>query len=230
VAAPEAPPRFAERPTEAIVRDGLWLALPPAAAAAVLGALGLGVAAGALALLAGFVLFFFRNPARSVPGDERTVVAPADGTVIEVAEGEEPDGGKVLRIGIFLSVFDVHVNRAPLAGRVLAVEREPGGHRAAFRRGAERENARLTLTLETAGGERVRVVQIVGWVARRIVCHPKPGEWIARGARYGLMRFGSRTDVLLPPGAEPLVSRGRHVRGGASPIARLAGPGQAGPQ
>lgn len=205
--------------------DGWGLALPPAAAAALLGMLGFAWTAGTLAILAGFVLFFFRNPTRGAPGDERTVVAPADGTVIEVAECEEADGGKALRIGIFLSIFDVHVNRAPLAGRVLGIEREPGGYRAAFRKGAERENARVTLTLETAAGERVRVVQIVGWVARRIVCHPEPGQWLERGVRYGLMRFGSRTDVVLPAGSEALVSRGRHVRGGASVIARLPAPG-----
>jgi phosphatidylserine decarboxylase len=213
---------FRERPTAPIVPDAYPLAALPAILA--LGAAGLGapwIGAG-LAGIALFVLAFFRNPARAVHGDDRTVVAPADGRVIAVGEVEDGRGRKGVRVGIFLSVFDVHVNRAPVAGRVVSLER--GGRRflAAYDARAVRENVRLARELELADGRRVLVTQIAGWVARRIVCHPQPGQWLPRGARYGLIRFGSRTDVLLPPGTEVVVRPGQRVRGGASVLARLA--------
>ena len=126
-------------------------------------------------------------------------------------------------MGIFLSVFDVHVNRAPIAGRVVSIERGGTSYLAAFNRRAETENVRCTLTLETGRGERVRVVQITGLIARRIVCHPRVGDWVRRGDRYGLIRFGSRTDVVLPLSAELRVRRGDRVRGGSSVLAQLPG-------
>jgi phosphatidylserine decarboxylase len=214
---------FQERPTEIVVRDALGLMLVPLALAGGLGALGWHAAGFACLGLAGFVAFFFRNPPRPVSGDERAVVAPADGRVLEAGEIELPDGRKAVRVGIFLSVFNVHVNRAPVAGRVVTVSRGGSAFRAAFDRRAPTENVHCTLQLETARGEKVEVTQITGWVARRIVCHPQPGEWVERGARYGLIRFGSRTDVLLPEGTELRVSRGESVRGGTDVIARLSG-------
>ena len=212
---------FQERPTEIIVGDAFRFALAPLALAGVFGWLGwTGLGFAALGLAA-FIGFFFRNPPRLIEGDECTVVAPADGRVVEAAEIEAPDGRKRVRIGIFLSIFNVHVNRCPVAGRVVDVQR--GGTRflAAFREQAAAHNVRCSLLLETARGERVRVTQITGLIARRIVCHPAVGEWIRRGDRYGLIRFGSRTDVELPPDAEILVRRGARVRGGSSAIARL---------
>jgi phosphatidylserine decarboxylase len=212
---------FRERLTAPLVPDAWRFALPLAAAAAALAAVGLGGAAGAAAVLAGFVVWFFRNPERVVPAAPGLVVAPADGRVVAAGEIELPDGSKALRIGIFLSVFDVHVNRAPVAGRVLSVERSGSAYLAAFHRDAERRNVRATVQLETAEGLRVGVVQITGLIARRIVCHVEPGEWLARGARFGMIRFGSRTDVVLPPGSEMLVEGGDRVRGGATVVARL---------
>jgi len=214
-------PLFAERPTEPIVRDGLALAVAIGAGAVVAG-LAVGPwLGGPLLALALFTLAFFRNPAREIPGDERTVVAPADGRVLEAGEIVRPDGSRAQRVGIFLSVFDVHVNRSPVAGRVVSVERGGTRYLAAFDRRAETDNVRLELALETGRGERVAVVQITGLIARRIVCHPRVGEWVERGARYGLIRFGSRTDVVLPLAAELRVVPGQRVRGGASVIARL---------
>jgi phosphatidylserine decarboxylase len=220
---PSAAPRFAERPTEPIVRDGLWLAVAIGAAAAVAGLFGGPWLGGPLLGLAVFTLAFFRNPARAIPGDERSVVAPADGRVLEAGEILRPDGTRAQRVGIFLSVFDVHVNRSPVAGRVVSVERGGTRYLAAFDRRAEAENVRSELVLETARGERVAVVQITGLIARRIVSHPRVGEWVERGVRYGLIRFGSRTDVVLPPEAELRVRRGERVRGGASVVAVLRG-------
>jgi phosphatidylserine decarboxylase len=223
-ASPEADPqapRFRERPTEFVVRDALVLGAAPLAAAGVFGALGLPAAGFVCLGLTVFVAFFFRNPPRLLPGDERTVVAPADGRVLEAGEIELSDGRKAKRVAIFLSIFNVHVNRAPVAGRVISIEH--GGRRflAAFNRRAEDENVRCTLRLETERGERVDLTQITGLVARRIVCHPQVGEWLERGARYGLIRFGSRTDVVLPEAAELRVRRGEPVRGGSSVIAQL---------
>jgi phosphatidylserine decarboxylase len=214
-------PRFRERPTAPIVPDAWPLALPLALGAIAAALAGWSLLGAAALGLAGFVVAFFRNPARAVAGGPRDVVAPADGRVLAVDEVEDERGRKGLRIGIFLSIFDVHVNRAPVAGRVVSIERGGRRFRAAFDPRGERDNVRLALELETEAGRRVLVTQITGLVARRIVCHPQPGEWLERGARYGLIRFGSRTDVLLPPGAEALVARGDRVRGGASVIARM---------
>ena len=217
------PPVFQERLTGPLARDAYAIAIP----LVLLGVAGLSVGfpvLGALALGLGvFVTAFFRNPTREIPSAEREVVAPADGRVIALDEMELPGGEKGLRIGIFLSVFDVHVNRAPVAGRVVAIERSGDAFLAAFNPEAETRNVRLDLTLELASGARVRVAQITGLIARRIVCHAKIGEWLPRGARYGLIRFGSRTDVLLPAGSVARVAKGDRVRGGSSVLAELPG-------
>ena len=211
---------FAERPTEWLVPDAYRfgsIVLAASALAGIVGATSLAVLLFGLAL---FVAAFFRNPERAVPGDDDVVVAPADGKVIEVGETELADGSKALRIGIFLSIFDVHVNRAPVSGRVVAIEKSGNAYLAAFDADAPRRNVRCDLTLETEAGERVVVSQITGLIARRIVCYPEIGEWVERGARYGLIRFGSRTDVVLPPECEAKVSHGERVRGGESVVAR----------
>jgi phosphatidylserine decarboxylase len=218
---PAAPPVFEERLTGPLAPDAYRLALPLLAAGALLLAFGFPVL-GVLALGAGgFVTAFFRNPSREIPLGAGEVVSPADGRVIAVGEAEGADGSKGLRIGIFLSVFDVHVNRAPVAGRVVAIERSGDAFLAAFNPEAETKNVRLDLTLELASGARVRVSQITGLIARRIVCHAQVGEWLARGARYGLIRFGSRTDVWLPAGSRARVAVGDRVRGGSSVVAEL---------
>ena len=215
-------PIFQERLTSKVVGDAFALGALPLGLGVVSALLGWGVLAVVFLAASAFVAFFFRNPAREGPEDPRAVLAPADGRVIEVGEIEEENGRKRLRIGVFLSVFDVHVNRAPVAGRVIAIERGGSRFLAAFDRRAERENVRCAMTLETAAGVRVGVVQIAGLIARRIVCQPRVGEWLERGVRYALIRFGSRTDVVLPPEATPRVAAGDRVRGGASVIALLA--------
>ena len=217
-------PVFAERPTALVVADAWVFAAPLALAGGLAIGLGAPWIGAALAGLGTFCIAFFRNPPRRFAGDERDVVAPADGRVIAVDELDDERGVKGLRIGIFLSVFDVHVNRAPVSGRVVAIERAGTRFLAAFDPRGERKNVRLAMTLETARGERVVVVQITGLVARRIVCHPRVGEWLERGTRYGLIRFGSRTDVWLPLGSQACVKRGDRVRGGATRLARLPEP------
>ena len=216
-------PVFAERPTEFVIRDGFVLGVVPLVLAGLAGLAGLPSLGFAFMVLTVFTACFFRNPPRFIPEDESVVVAPADGRVLEVGEIETASGEKRLRIGIFLSVFNVHVNRCPLAGRVVSIERSGSKYRAASSREAESANVRSTMTLETAAGERFQVAQITGLIARRILCFPEIGEWVRRGDRYGYIRFGSRTDVLLPPRAEPKVRRGDRVKGGSSVLARLEG-------
>ena len=128
-----------------------------------------------------------------------------------------------MRLGIFLSVLNVHVNRCPLAGRVVAKDWGGQSFLSSGNSSAEAENVRCALTLETALGLRFQVVQITGLIARRIVCHPQLGDWIQRGDRYGLIRFGSRTDVLLPLTAAAKVKARDRVRGGSTIIAQLEG-------
>ncbi len=219
---PEAPV-FAERPTEFIVTDAFVLGALPLALAGVAGVLGSSWLGAVFLGCTVFVAAFFRNPPRFIAGDERSVVAPADGRVLEAGEIELADGTQAKRVAIFLSVFNVHVNRVPIAGRVVSIERGGTSYLAAFNRRAETANVRCTLSLDTARGERVRVVQITGLIARRIVCHPLVGDWLRRGDRYGLIRFGSRTDVVLPLTAELRVRRGDRVRGGSSILAQLPG-------
>lgn len=214
-------PRFEERPTEFVVRDAFLLGAVPLTLAAMVGAAGFTGLGFAFLGLTLFVGLFFRNPKRLIPGDDRTVVAPADGRVIEAGEVELEDGTKGKQVAIFLSVFDVHVNRAPVPGRVVSIERSGSKFLAAFNRKAETENVRLDMLIETDRGELVVVSQITGLIARRIVCHPEVGEWLDRGVRYGLIRFGSRTDVLLPGTAELRTRRGERVHGGSTVIAQL---------
>jgi phosphatidylserine decarboxylase len=215
------PPVFEERLTGLLAPDAYRFALPLFAVGGLGLALGFGLLGSVAIGLGVFVTSFFRNPSREIPAGAREVVSPADGRVVAVDEIEGPGGEKVLRIGIFLSVFNVHVNRAPVAGRVVAIERSGDAYLAAFNPEAETRNVRLDMTLELASGAHVHVAQITGLIARRIVCHAVVGEWLTRGVRYGLIRFGSRTDVLLPAGSQAWVQRGDRVRGGASILAQL---------
>ena len=167
------------------------------------------------ALLTGCVAAFFRDPERQIPLTPGAVVSPADGRVLEIVDELEGQ-----RISIFLSVLDVHINRAPYTGRVRAVTYTPGKFLAAYRREASTVNEANTVALEHDGFTFV-VKQIAGVLARRIVCRVQPGDVLEKGQRFGLIRFGSRTDLTLPPEAEVLVSVGESVRGGESVLAIL---------
>ncbi len=187
------------------------------------------IAPGVLLL---FTLYFFRDPRRVPPGDERTIVSPADGKVVDIEEVDEPEviGGKALRVGIFLSIFNVHLNRAPLAGRVNFVKYRPGKFLAAFNERATSENESNTIGLETGhaapggGALRLKVKQISGIIARRIVCACREEQELARGERFGMIKFGSRTELYLPVGAAELaVGIGDKVRGGRTVIGTVTG-------
>jgi phosphatidylserine decarboxylase len=174
-------------------------------------------------LLTLFVISFFRNPERTPPGDDKTVVAPADGTVIVVELVKEtPLGTDALKISIFMSVFNVHVNRVPLDGTVVDIAYVPGRFLDARDGRASSENERNGVVLETAAGVRIAFVQIAGLIARRIICYPRVGNLLVRGTRYGLIRFGSRVDVYLPVDVEPLVKLGDTTTAGETVLGRLA--------
>ena len=167
---------------------------------------------------AGFCGFFFRDPERRPPDETTALLAPADGRVTEAGPANEGEPG-TQRVSIFLSILDVHVNRAPAAGEVRAVRYREGAFRAAFRKDAAERNERNELEMTTGRGT-IRIRQIAGVVARRIVCRVRAGDRLARGERFGLIRFGSRTDLLLPAGVNLAVRPGDRVRGGLTVIGK----------
>jgi phosphatidylserine decarboxylase len=174
-----------------------------------------------------FLLFlctvaFFRDPERAVPSDPNVIVAPADGAVMDILELDENEvlKAKTRRVGIFLSVFDVHTNRAPINGRVIYRQQRRGLFLDARRPDCSEKNASMTWAFENT---RVTIVvrQITGAIARRIVAWANVGDELKKGERFGMIRFGSRTELYLPLSATVLVKVGDHVAGGATPIARL---------
>lgn len=175
---------------------------------------------------AAFSAWFFRNPARTTPQDADAVISPADGVICQIAEVEETEWlrGKATRVSIFMSVFNVHVNRAPVAGRVASTRHTPGRFAIASLDKASTENERNAILLETPRGRKLLFVQIAGSVARRILCYAKPGDALAAGQRFGLIRFGSRVDVYFPAGqSAPSVTVGQKVVGGETVLGRFTG-------
>jgi phosphatidylserine decarboxylase len=173
---------------------------------------------GVLIFLGVFVLFFFRDPERTPPPDPQAILSPGDGRVMEVVE-EALNGQAGRRISIFLSIFDVHVNRSPVAGRITAIEYRTGKFYAAMRGRASAENEQNAFHVSSERGD-VIFKQIAGWVARRIVCWKSVGDSVTRGERVGMIRFGSRMDIWLPDRVEIVVRPGQHVAGGTSILAR----------
>lgn len=201
-----------------MIKDGIYYGVGFGLAALAIGLAFSPWWAAPLALLAAFCLWFFRDPEREIP-DGPVAVSAADGVVTHVRE--LGDGRQ--RVSVFLNIFDVHVNRSPVAGRVTAVEYDRGGYRMAHLETASERNERNALTIQPdrEGASPVVVKQIAGLVARRIVCYKKVGDTLARGERFGLIKFGSRTDVELGPEWELTIQVGDRVAGGSSVIARL---------
>ena len=172
-------------------------------------------------LVAFLVLLFFRIPSRRYEGDAGAVLAAADGLVTVVDEVEDPavGPGRFHRVVTFLSVFDVHVQRAPAAGKVLASQLTRGRKVAAFREDAGTVNEQHLTVLELASGERIGMRQIAGLVARRVVCYLEPGDTVARGELFGLIKFGSRVDLLVPVSYRVVVKKGDRLKTGLSPVA-----------
>lgn len=209
-------------PHPIIAREG-W----PFVAIAVVVALLVHVAAGALWaaplwLIALFVLQFFRDPPRAVPRQALAVLSPADGRIVAIEETQDPYAQRdALKISVFMNVFNVHSNRAPVDGTIRQVEYFPGSFLNAALDKASLANERNALVIDAAGGHTVTAVQVAGLVARRILCYVKPGDTVARGQRYGFIRFGSRVDVYLPLTAQPRVAIGEKVAATSTVLAEL---------
>ena len=203
-----------------MVRDGYIYGLSLLAVAAVLAwATGTWVWSLVPVLLAGFFLWFFRDPQRAIPKGEGLLVSPADGVVTETVSIETPEGPRQ-RISIFLNVFDVHVNRSPIAGEITAVRYQKGKFLNAMNRECAERNEQNIVTVRGEGMEIV-FKQIAGLIARRIVFNQSVGDRVERGQRVGLIKFGSRTDIILPAEAEIRVKVGQRVKGGSSIVAEM---------
>jgi phosphatidylserine decarboxylase len=170
-----------------------------------------------------FTVYFFRNPERCIPQEPGSVLSPADGKVIFVGEVQEERyfQDRVVKVSIFMSVFNVHVNRVPFGGKVVDMFYNKGEFFNASLDKASLQNEQAGLLIETDGGQRLLVVQIAGLIARRIVTYPVVGDLLERGQRYGLIRFGSRVDVYFPPGANVLATVGDHTVAGETILAYL---------
>jgi phosphatidylserine decarboxylase len=199
-----------------IVKDAFRFLVPLLVSAGLAFIFGLYLAAVLVMLLAVFVAFFFRNPKREIPPDPRVIVSPADGRVVRIERV-----GDVTRLSIFLSIFDVHVNRSPIAGQIEAIEYKPGKFKPAFNHAASIDNER-NIIMVTQGNVKLVFTQIAGIIARRIVCWKKVGDRVGKGELIGLIRFGSRVDVIFPAGTEVTVERGARVRGGSSAIGMIS--------
>jgi phosphatidylserine decarboxylase len=204
-------------------KDAYRFALPLLALGIVLTVMGwhsivVSILAGVFFVLALFVFYFFRDPQRAIPTDPDVIVSPADGKVVEVVD-ELLDSKMGHRISIFLNIFNVHVQRSPVAARVADVVYRPGKFYAAFRSDASVENEQNIIYLHASRGT-VVFKQIAGAIARRVICWKTEGENIAIGERVGLIRFGSRVDVWLPMDTELKIKRGDIVKGGESILAK----------
>lgn len=197
-----------------VAAEGWPFILPLAVVTVLLFALGWKNTGIVVLLLTLFVLFFFRDPDRPVPTDNNLVISPADGRVIVIKNVFEPTYLKqdVQQISIFLSVFNVHVNRSPVGGTVETVKYNPGKFHVASVDKASLDNEQTAMIIVN-GKQKVLVKQIAGLIARRIVCYAKPGDTIKAGERYGLIRFGSRVDLFLPRDAEIRVKVGDRIKG-----------------
>ena len=206
-----------------IAREGYRLILTFGALALVALALGWTLIGIMLVLVTLAVAAFFRDPERIIPAGENLVLAPADGKVVSIAPASE-DGlfkGAATRISIFLSPLDVHINRMPVGGQIAEVNYKRGSFLAAYNAEASERNEQNALKIINGASHSIGVVQIAGVLARRIVCRVKQGDKLARGARFGLIMFGSRTDTYLPKGCSVDVIEGQRVKGGETILGRF---------
>lgn len=203
-----------------MVRDGIPFVAVPAALAIVPMLFGYWFVAIPFLIVAAFMAFFFRDPRRKIPSDRGIVVAPADGRVTRVRIAGR-DGESESLVSIFLSPLDVHVNRAPITGTIEKIGYKSGKFLMATNERARDENEQNTLTI-AGDGITLKCSQIAGILARRIVCWKREGDRVECGERFGMIKFGSRTDVILPGTVEIVVKEGMHVRGGVSIIGKIA--------
>ncbi len=203
-----------------MVRDGIPYIVVPSLLALVALAIGYWPLAIVFLGLAAFMAFFFRDPERTPPSEPGIVVSPADGRVTRAGPVTEGEAHSPLLVSIFLSPLDVHINRSPIAGRIVDMSYTEGRFLMATNEKASLLNEQNSLTI-AGEGLTVGCKQIAGILARRIVCWKKIGDEVALGERFGMIKFGSRTDLILPPEVDLLVSKGMHVRGGSTVIGRI---------
>ena len=203
-----------------MVKEGFPFFLPMVLVTVILGIMGWKVWMSLGILLSLFIAYFFRNPRREIPNLQNVILSPADGRIVHVGECEEDRflKEKTLKISIFMSLFDVHINRAPVSGTILAEKYLPGRFLIANVEKSSLLNEQNALILETEDRYKILLIQIAGFVARRIVCYAKAGDTLGKGEVFGLIRFGSRVDLYLPPEVKPIVRVGQHVKGGESII------------
>lgn len=219
---PKSSPARVNYPHPIVAREGWPFLAVTAAVAIAVGWLGGGWWSVPFWLVVLFVLQFFRDPPRSIPGDGRTVVSPADGRIVAVESTRDAYLERdAVKISVFMNVFNVHSNRSPVDGEVRQAWYHPGKFFNAALDKASLENERNALWLKTATGADVTCVQIAGLVARRVLCYVKPGDRLSRGERFGFIRFGSRVDVYLPSSASVKIALGDKVQGGSSILAVL---------
>jgi phosphatidylserine decarboxylase len=206
-----------------IAKEGYPLIFTGATLTTVAAVAGWKAACGALGLATLGILGFFRDPERQIPDGEGLVVSPADGKVVSIADvsGGSRFSDAVTRVSIFLSPLDVHINRMPVGSKIEEVRYQPGKFLPAYKEAASERNEQNSLKVIDPEGRLFGIVQIAGVLARRIVCWVKPGDVLKRGERFGLIMFGSRTDLYLPRGCTVEVSEGQRVKGGETILGRF---------
>jgi len=203
-----------------IAKEGFLFLIPSALLTISLAAIGWKILTLLGILFTLFIAFFFRNPKRKIPSLQNIILSPADGRIIHVGECEEDRFLKerALKVSIFMSVLDVHINRAPVSGKVLEKSYYPGQFFVANAEKSSLLNEQNAFILETEDRLKIVLIQIAGFVARRIVCYAKAGDTLRMGEIFGMIRFGSRIDLYLPTEVKPVVRVGQHVKGGESII------------
>jgi len=203
-----------------IAREGLPFLIPAVLLTILFGVVGWRVWTYVGIFFSLFLAYFFRNPKRKIPDLQNVILSPADGRIVYVGECEEERflKEKTLKVSIFMSMFDVHINRMPISGKVVQRNYLPGHFHVASVEKSSLLNEQNAMILESEDRFRILLVQIAGFVARRIVCYAKAGDLLRKGEIFGLIRFGSRVDLYLPPEVKPIVRVGQHVKGGESII------------
>ena len=203
-----------------IAKEGLPFLIPMVLLTVIIGIMGWNVWMSLGIVLSLFIAYFFRNPRREIPSLQNIILSPADGRIVHVGECEEDRflKEKALKVSIFMSLFDVHLNRSPVSGKVLQMDYLPGRFLVANVEKSSLLNEQNAVILETEDRFRILLVQIAGFVARRIVCYAKTGDLLRKGEIFGLIRFGSRVNLYLPPEVKPIIRVGQHVKGGESII------------
>lgn len=175
-----------------------------------------------MVILLGFTIYFFRDPERSIPYEDGLIISPADGRIVLIEENVHLDEmeGRSIKVAIFLSIFDVHVNRIPVSGSISQLSYQQGRFTPAFLNKASEDNESLLIGIETQG-QLLFVKQIAGMLARRIICNLNKGDQVEQGERFGMIKFGSRVELYLPPAAAIVVQHGQHVRAGETIIGHM---------